>query len=155
MGCCSLTARHRQGARRGLSGADQEEVAAAGLAPDSAVRRILERCIVKPAGSRPQAPEFWDTLAEEIETVAPRVDFEIEAACPECGRTASNTVDPISWCVGELSRRQPVFEGEIHLLALHYHWPLRELLALSSARRRRWSRLLAHALERQVSASYV
>ena len=136
-------------------GIDQEEVASARLGPEDAVRRLLERCIVKPGGPQPEDAAFWDRLAEEMTTVVPRIDFEIEAACPECGHVVSHKIDPAAWFVGELSRRHAAFESEMHLLAFHYHWPLRELLGLSCERRSRWARLLSCALDRQPYASYV
>jgi hypothetical protein len=135
------------------TGGDQEEAARAVRDKDASLRRILERCILEPKD--PENRDLnWDKLGEQMETVLPRVAFEIEAECPECGRTAVNTVDPVSWFVGEVSRRQPEFERQIHLLALHYHWPLRELLGLSCERRGRWARLLAHAIDRDAGASY-
>ena len=138
-------------------GADLEELAGSGIRGEEALERLLERCTVNPADAveRLRSPALRLALAEGIERVAPRADFDLEALCPQCGRASVSHFDPTSWFSSELSRRQADFEREIHLLAMHYHWSLRELLALPRPRRTYYVRLLLSELDRQSSASAI
>jgi hypothetical protein len=115
-------------------GADQEEVAS--------VAALLDRCLVGESAGRPLSDAARAALDRELERVAPAVQASVEAVCPECGSTTAIRFDPGVVLFRELYRRQRHFEHGIHLLSFHYHWPLREILALTTPRRERYLRLL-------------
>jgi hypothetical protein len=122
-------------------GGDQEALAEAGDAGDLR-ERLLDACLL--SGTR--APGSSEAFGEAIEQLAPRVESELEVACPECGQRFEAELDVVSLLLQELARGRAGFDREIHLLALHYHWPLRELLSLTRPRRRRFLRLLVDEL---------
>lgn len=114
-------------------GADQEAAtSAAGL---------LARCVVGGTG-RALSGAAYERLDREIERVSPQVEASVDATCPECGRTSVVRFDPCAILFRELYRRQRQFDHGVHLLSFHYHWPLRDILGLSTARREHFLRLL-------------
>ncbi len=85
-------------------------------------------------------------LACAIEDAAPRVELELELECPECARPFEVWFHAASILLDEIGGGRAAFERELHLLALHYHWSLAEILQLTRSRRRRFLRLLADDL---------
>jgi hypothetical protein len=102
---------------------------------------LLTRCLLDDTG-RTLSETTVERLDREIERVSPRVDGSVDATCPECGSTSMVRFDPCAVLFRELYRRQRQFDHGVHLLSFHYHWPLREILALSTARREHFLRLL-------------
>jgi hypothetical protein len=102
---------------------------------------LLTRCLLDGTG-RVLSDATFVRLDREIERVAPRVEGSIDATCPECGSTSVVRFDPCAVLFRQLYGRQRQFDHGVHLLSLHYHWPLREILALSIARREHFLRLL-------------
>src|SRR5205807_623865 len=76
------------------------------------------------------SPESRDAIEREIELRSPRVELEMGTACPECGHELEAAIDPAGLVIDEVRRGRASFDREIHTLALHYHWPLRELLGM-------------------------
>jgi hypothetical protein len=121
---------------RAVTGEDLE--AAAGV--DDPAAELLRRC----AGAGSEAPELRAELDEELERLDPGAVSDLEAACPECGATFTSELDPAAALLSELGRRRPQLDGDVHLLSLHYHWPLREILGLARLDRRAYvERLLS------------
>lgn len=99
---------------------------------------LLARCVggeSLPAGVRV-------ALEKEIERVSPKVNSDFEAACPECEHRFATPFDPAAVLLRDFYRRQAQFERGVHLLSFYYHWPLREILALTPARREHYVDLL-------------
>jgi hypothetical protein len=105
---------------------------------------LLGRCVLAVDGVHgPEAahavldsPALRAAVEAELERVSPRVETEIEAACPECGRTFDVDFDPTAALVGEAFRRRAELDHDVHLLSLYYHWPLGEILGLARDRRK-------------------
>ena len=122
-------------------GEDQEAaVGWYGIPREEKRARFLARCLL--ADAELQGDGASHALSEAIQAVAPKVDLNFSALCPECGRESSHRLEPARWLISELRQRFPQFEREVHLLSLHYHWPLREVLSLSRERRVRWVSML-------------
>jgi hypothetical protein len=138
--------------------------ASEGEAPDAdRAAALLGRCVVSFAGFAGfdgagsdggdatallgRFPGLRDGLAEEMRRRSALVDREFDAVCPQCGREFTGEFDPILAFLTEMMRRRPEFDRDVHLLSLHYHWPLSEILALPRPRRRRYVRLLLDQLE--------
>ena len=102
---------------------------------------LLARCLVGGEG-RVLSNATYARLDREIERVAPQVEGSIDATCPECGGTSVVRFDPCAILFRELYRRQRQFDHGVHLLSFHYHWPLREILGLSTSQREHFLRLL-------------
>jgi hypothetical protein len=102
---------------------------------------LLARCLVG-GTHRPLSDAARERLDREIERVSPQVESNVDATCPECGVTSVVRFDLCAILFRELYRRQRQFDRGVHLLSFHYHWPLREILGLSTARREHFLRLL-------------
>jgi hypothetical protein len=130
-----------------------------GTAADRAAVALLGRCVLgidAPAaggpGAAPQpaaavallgrSARLRAALAERMRRHSALVQRELDTACPECGRPFTATFDPVLSFLSEMLRRRPEFERDVHLLSLHYHWPLSEILAMPRPRRRRYVELL-------------
>jgi hypothetical protein len=114
-------------------GADQEVATSAAA--------LLARCLVGGTG-RALSDAASERLDREIERVSPQVEASVDATCPECGVTSVVRFDPCAVLFRELYRRQRQFDHGVHLLSFYYHWPLQEILGLSTARREHFLRLL-------------
>lgn len=123
------------------NGEDQETLAELSDVQNAA-RILAERLIVTAPFARPGADGLADADVAAIEaaaeTVAPEVGLAVLAACPECGEGARVPVDPYL-C---LRRSADHLYYEIHLLASNYHWSETEILALPTARRRIYLRMV-------------
>jgi hypothetical protein len=138
-------------------GVDEEEAARwESIDAETALRRMLARCVVAPSDANTllEDAEVRQRLAAEIERLSPQLDCEMQTTCPKCRKAFSTHLDPASWILAELSRGQSGYERDLHLLGLHYHWPLRELLSLSRGQRGRYVRMLQRELwqQRQLAA---
>ncbi len=121
------------------TGADLEAAAeAAGDGLDRVERVLLERCVL--AG---EPDSRIDDLMAELD---PQADLELVVACPACGRELTVVFDAGEFLAREVGLGRDALLHEIHLLALHYHWPESELMAMTAGRRRRYLTYLAEAL---------
>lgn len=117
------------------SGADQEAIA--GLDEEEAVTELLRRCLApEDQQGGDQGGELARTeiaaLDAALEAVAPEVGLGVLAACPECRVEQEVVVDPYH-CLTQVG--DDLF-GEVHSLAMAYHWPEPAILALPAHRRR-------------------
>src|SRR6185436_13608531 len=125
------------------TGADQEE--AAGLARtdlEGAVGLLLRRCLAEPVDDAAVAERLADLMSE----LDPQAELTLELACPVCGHELSTVFDAGDHVVQELLAQGLRLYREIHLLAFHYHWSEREILALPGRKRRLYLNLLGEAL---------
>jgi hypothetical protein len=117
------------------SGAD--ELAVAALAPERAERTLLERCLVEgDAGADGPA------VIAAMERIAPTLDLELDARCPECGAQQPLRFDIQQYLVDAIVGERPRLYEDVHLLAAAYHWSLTEILSLRRTARRRLVQLV-------------
>jgi len=137
-------------------GRDQEAVADADDAGGSETSaRLLDRCILRMSPTREGGPRTAEELgpaeraavADAIEEAAPGLALEMETRCPECGHSFSTALDAPALVLDELRSGGRKLDEEIHLLAFHYHWSLRDLLGLSRPKRRRFVQLVHAELD--------
>jgi hypothetical protein len=123
----------------------------------SRLRLLRARCLAAGGHDDVQAfldtEDLWQRLEAEMERRAPQLEHEIEAVCPTCGRDFTTAFSPVQSLLAEVLRRRSELEHDIHLLSLHYHWPLHEILRLARPRRRRYVGLLLDRLDRLASAA--
>jgi hypothetical protein len=119
---------------------DQRAAAAHGDASVSR-RALLDRCLV--AATRDGEPVLAADLPEPIvgeiagrlAEADPGADVLLDAACPDCGRAWSISLDIVSYFWGEIEGWAARLLNDVHTLASAYGWAERDILALSPARR--------------------
>jgi hypothetical protein len=128
------------------TGGDQEALAPLAGEP-GAIEELLKRCVLRMSGS-PTLATVGRIVEERIEELAPRMEIEIEAVCPECGCPFSAPLDIAGFILSELLADVRNLRREVHFLAWHYHWPESEILAMTRRKRRRYIELVEDELER-------
>ncbi len=140
----------RGGRRRPLrfrlpNGGDQEAVAdLARRDVDRAALELLVRCL---RGRARLSADEIEAVASEMARRDPQAEILLQLHCPACSVEAVVPFDPARHLFAELSRRAAELYREIHVLAMHYHWPESELMAMPRRRRHRYLALLAGAEE--------
>lgn len=77
-----------------------------------------------------------DRLQEAIELLAPLLDLDLDAACPECGSTAQVRFSIEAFLLRAIANERRFLTSELHRLASAYGWSLNEVLSLSRDDRR-------------------
>ena len=87
-------------------------------------------------------------IEREMDRLAPKIGFSMEAVCPECGRTFTTSFDLQEFVLAELRTRLDLLLKEVHYLAYHYHWSEKEILGMTRENRRRYIEVLSEEMER-------
>jgi hypothetical protein len=140
------------------TGSDQEAVA--GLARgdlSAAVETLLLRSIDSAvsregadAGGLPEAVR--QQLPGLMSELDPQAEIKLTVTCQVCGGTFEVLFDAAGYFFQELKAGMRLLFHEVHLLAYHYHWSLREILGMSVRSRRRFLQLLEEELSAGASA---
>jgi hypothetical protein len=107
-------------------------------------RWLIERCIVQVEGGQgaglPAAvlDVLEAAMAEAVVSADPQAEVELALTCPACGTQWQAPFDIVSFLWQELDAWADRLLGEVHVLASHYGWSEREILALSPWRRQRY-----------------
>jgi hypothetical protein len=123
---------------RRVTGADQE---AGAREPADGVNIILRRCV---AGELPQHVRRW--MPSILAAADPQAEINLSVTCPACGRAVSLLLDAGTFLAREVAARSKALFRQVHLLAFHYHWAERDILALTPTRRHCYLDLLSEAL---------
>ena len=112
--------------------------------------RVFARCLISTDAGQPMDIDssLRDAVEQEMERLSPKVEFGIDAVCPECVQPFSASFDPASFFVDQIWKAHTDFERDIHLLSFYYHWPLADLLSMTRTRRQRYLQLLMNELDR-------
>jgi hypothetical protein len=86
-----------------------------------------------------------EVLAATLEAEAPILDLEITAECAECGHAQAAHFDVQSFVLQRLIGERALLQAEVHQLASHYGWSLREILGLPRPTRRGFARMIDDA----------
>lgn len=121
------------------TGADLEAAARAGGVEDG-VRALLERCVSAPAGL---CAEARTELAARMASLDPQAEIRLQLRCPDCGHDFAALLDAAAVLFDELVSDRAALYGEVHEIALRYHWSEADILALEVPRRREYLELLA------------
>jgi len=119
----------------------EDEFAVIGLAAEVAERELLLRCIE-------DLPEGFDLndragqIQAAMESVAPIVDLELDARCPECGHEQQVHFDLQNFLLSALGAERGKLMAEIHSLASSYGWSLTDILKLPRSQRRNLAGLI-------------
>lgn len=131
------------------TGGDLEEAARSSDDPERAAIGLLECCVVQAghgAERRSLSGRLREELAQRLAEADPQAELALVMSCPECGAEVRATLDAAEAVFGELAADEAELYGEIHSLALHYHWSERDILALEVPSRRRYLALLADSV---------
>jgi hypothetical protein len=113
----------------------EDEYAVMGLSQKEAVQELLKRCIQN-------ASEYMNILnrTEEVqsamEAIAPLIDLELDARCPECGQEQQVHFDLQHYLLSALNGERTQLMREIHALASTYGWSLTDILSLPRSQRK-------------------
>jgi hypothetical protein len=126
---------------------EDHETAAAIASTDvaGAVAALLRRCVlsIEPADL---THAVVNALSERMAELDPQAELLLNAKCPACGCAFRARFDVAGVLRQRLEERTQALYREVHVLAFHYHWSEREILAMSSRARQRYLRLLATEL---------
>jgi len=117
---------------------------------EAAVRRLLARIILRinevssvdDQTVKALPARVLREFEQRMEELSPLVSIDLNVTCVECGRPSLTPVDLTSFFLDELQQSHRVLEREVHFIAWHYHWPEREILALTRRKRRRYIDLI-------------
>ncbi len=133
------------------TGRDQESLAVVpGIDEARAITTLLARCLLR-VGDVTSVDESVAAglsvvarreIEDGMERVAPRVDLDMDVTCPECNHGFVQPFDFSRLFFAEVKLRREQLYREVHVLALHYHWPESEILALTRAKRRTYLELV-------------
>lgn len=137
------------------TGADQEAVAgAARQDPQAAATALLRRCVEAVTDveghvvdAEPVLPALAAHLDERMAELDTQAEILLTLACPDCGHTFTTVFDTAAYLRRELAQRTRHLYREVHLLAFYYHWSEREIMSMTSTKRRRYLDLLTEALQ--------
>jgi hypothetical protein len=133
------------------TGGDQEEVAKVFAAePTRAVRQLLERCLGSDGAAElasERSSALFVSLEDQMGRLAPALEVELDARCPECDQEFTRPLDLVPWLVGELRDLWERLAEEVHVIAWSYHWSERDILALAHSKRSQYMKLIQRQLE--------
>ncbi|MCB0561872.1 MAG: hypothetical protein H6573_19250 [Lewinellaceae bacterium] len=120
----------------------EDELAVLGLSPDEAAHLLLKRCLLD--GDLEQ-----DTarMQEAMQVIAPLMDMDLAACCPECGHQQWVHFNMQSFLLTALLQEQSQLAWEVHRLASAYQWSLNEILDLPRRLRRAYVRMIDVEME--------
>ena len=120
-----------------ITGSD--ELAVIGLPATRLRRALIERCTLMD-----ETPDdaTLDQIEAAMERIAPLLNMELSAPCPECGHEQPIGFDIQTFLLSRLIKDKARLAGEIHTLAMAYHWGLNEILNLKRSERRQYLALI-------------
>jgi hypothetical protein len=120
----------------------EDEFAVCHLPADKAESELLARCLLK----NNLGVESEDIQAA-MQEIAPVLDLELNALCPECGRSQHVRFDMQSYLLSALAAERVQLTLEVHRLAMAYGWNLQDILALPRSQRRTYVALVENEIE--------
>jgi len=129
--------------------------AAASTNPEWGATALLRACVRRVTiDDRAASVDDLDPLAvtrvaDEMLARDPQAEIRLDARCPACGHRFDALFDTGSFLLQELQARAQRLVADVHLLALHYHWSERDILAMSASRRDHYLDLLGAEFARR------
>lgn len=118
----------------------RDELALAALPASDAEAGLLRCCAADEKSMF--APSDVAALQALLAEVAPLVDLELDARCPECGYTHLVQFDIQTYLLGALIAERSRLAQEVHRVAIAYGWSWDEILSLTRSERRRFVELI-------------
>jgi hypothetical protein len=115
----------------------EDELAAWGLPARQVEQSLLRRCIREGDPATDGA-----AVQQAMERIAPLLQVELLAHCPECGKDQALQFDVQSFLLSRLINDQKRVAGEVHRIARAYGWSSGEILNLPRKLRRTYVALI-------------
>jgi len=115
----------------------RDELELSSLEPQSIESMLLSRCT-----DDKDWPEGAGAFEELLERIAPLLDLELAARCPECGHQHAVQFDIQTYVLGAIVGERRRLLTEINRLARAYSWSLAEILSLRRSDRRQFVELI-------------
>lgn len=115
----------------------EDELMLAGLSATAAEALLMKRCLVK--GELVDESEMVQT---KMESIAPVLNIDMEANCPECGHSQQVQFDIQSFFLMKLKLEHAGLIREVHSIASNYHWQPETILALPRNLRKEYVALI-------------
>lgn len=113
----------------------EDEYAVMGLSQEEAVQELLKRCIQN-VSENVNVQNRTEEVQTAMEAIAPLIDLELDARCPECGQEQQVHFDLQHYLLSALSGERTLLMREIHALASTYGWSLTDILSLPRSQRK-------------------
>ena len=110
-----------------------DEMAVMGLEPGEAERVLRERCVLE--GSLAQ-------VEAAMEEVAPVLDQELDAFCPECNARQKVHFDVQFYLLRAIEQERKQLLRDVHVIASAYRWHFEEILELPRTERQTFVHLI-------------
>ncbi len=114
-----------------------DELAVAGLPLQKASSKLLERCLVEG-----ELAAQGESIQVAMEAIAPIMQTDLLAHCPECGEEQPVHFDMQSFLLSRLRQERNLLMQEIHSLAKTYHWGYKEILDLPRSNRKKYASMI-------------
>jgi len=130
------------------TGSDQEISSVLAVSDASAaVDVMLEKCVESVVFSDGRAlPKLSSELVDQLSVCMAECDtqaeIKLEVTCTACEGTFTALFNSADFILQELQEESRILYREIHQLAHHYHWSPKDILEMSTKRRRRFLKQL-------------
>jgi len=116
----------------------EDELAVAGMSREDAEIRLLELCLLAPGVRELEADgkDFLANIQSAMVALAPLVDTELDAKCPECSHLQKVHFDLQHFLLKALCNDRNQLMRDLHMLASAYGWGLNEILSLARSQRK-------------------
>lgn len=109
-----------------------DELAVVGLPAAEAAEQLLQRCLTVST----DPADKGDQVQAAMQAMAPLLDMDLGARCPECGQAQSVQFSMQSFLLNRMKNEQKQVAAEVHQLASAYRWSHAELVGLPRRLRR-------------------
>ena len=111
------------------------------VAPEAAAGKLALRCLLD-TPTEALTEDARESLSKALSEADPFSKIEFEFACRDCGSKWSEVLDVVQLLWREVEKGAGRSALEVHLLASAYGWSEREILQMSSSRRRMYLSLV-------------
>jgi len=116
----------------------EDELSVIGMLQEDAETLLLQRCMLKPE-TREMEKDGEDLLTKiqsAMAALAPLVDTELDAKCPECSHLQQVHFDLQHFLLQALCNDRTQLMRDLHILATAYGWGLNEILGMTRSQRK-------------------
>lgn len=115
----------------------EDEILINGLSKQDAEKILIDRCLLE---GNPETDK--EIVQLKMEELAPVLNLEMQAICPECSHAQKVQFDMQSFFLLKLMQERRLLINEIHCIASHYHWSQKEILDLPRNLRKQYMALI-------------
>jgi hypothetical protein len=116
----------------------EDELSVIGMSQEDAEKLLLQRCMLthEIQDMEKDAEGFLTKIQSEMAALAPLVDTELDAKCPECSHTQQIHFDLQHFLLQALCNERDQLMRDLHILASAYGWGLNEITGLARSQRK-------------------